>query len=414
MTNTTTMGELLMRVYDGKSITELQNLSSPFMAMLDDAVDFTIGGESFRTPVLASGDESYRYMNENDELPTPQNEEVRQTISNPTVFAGAVRITGLGKAISDGNPRAFANGLQLSIDKKIQRMGLYKEGALFRDGTGRLSAVQTAPAADTTTTPFPIYNPGAMWLRRNQIINFKNGAVDRAGATNVKLTEVNWQGNGSFATIRTDVNLNAVVSADDDLYLAGTHPAGSVGTPEIAGLDAAIATSGTYAGISRATIPEWKSNVIDAASGDVDEDLLFRSENILKVVGGLTPMEVGSTRIVWHENQQRKYFEVVVPQKQFVGLDLDAGYKKLSWNGREFVVAYTCPEDKIYMGNLDAFQRLCAPGGELQMDKTFGTPIKWAQNYDAGICYMREYCQYLVRKPNNFIRLDNLANVATR
>ena len=55
-----------------------------------------------------------------------------------------------------------------------------------------------------------------------------------------------------------------------------------------------------------------------------------------------------------------------------------------------------------------------APEGDLQIDNTFGAPIKWAQGFDAGIAYFRFYGAYAVRKPNAWARITGLNNVANR
>jgi hypothetical protein len=57
---------------------------------------------------------------------------------------------------------------------------------------------------------------------------------------------------------------------------------------------------------------------------------------------------------------------------------------------------------------------MIAPGGEMQLDQTFGPVVKWQQGYDAGVMYYRCYDNYVVRNPRRMFRLDALGNVSTR
>lgn len=411
--NTVTMGDLLVRVYDKGTVTRLQNLEVPFLSYFGEARDFTVGGRGLYFAVNPSGDEGYGFIDENSPIPTPQNEQTLQAIVNPTVFAGAVRITGLGRSISNRDPHAFASGLQYHMDYKLRRMTVYQEGAMFRDGTGALCQLAGSPGASTVTTAFPVDNPGTQWLRRNMLVDVKNTS-NVTIFSNVKITESDFVGNGTNGTLLTDVDIQ---SAPDNstLYLAGTQPAS--GTPverELLGLDAGIDTTGTYLSIPRGSVPEWESNIVDAGSTSLDEDRLLQAENRVLIIGGLSEATIRAFRIVVHPNQRRKYFEIVVPQKQFTGLALDAGYSKLTWNGHEMVATYNCPETKAYMGDFSMFQKFTAPDGEMKIDTSFGPPVKWAQGFDAGIAYWRAYCNYAMRKPNSWVRIDNLLNVTNR
>lgn len=410
--NTTTLGDLIVRVYDRGTIEELQNLEVPLLNYLGEARDFTVGGKGLYFPVNASGDEGYGFVDENSPLPAAQNEQVLQAQVNPRVFVGAVRITGLGRAISMRDPHSFASGLQYHLDEKLRRMTVYREGALFRDGTGTLCALNGAPPADTTATPYPVDTPGALWLRRNMVIDFKSGAGVTVGTA--KLVDVD----RIAGTILLDTNLGTgglnVLADNQTLHLAGTQPTGSIIEREYTGLASAIATTGTYLGLPRTganAVPEWEGNVVDAGSTDLDEDRLLQAENRVLIVGGMSQQAIRAFKVLIHPNQRRKYFELVVPQKQFTGLALDAGYSKLTWNGHEMLETHNAPPRRVWMGDLSRFQKFMAPDGDLKLDTVFGPAIKWAPGFDAGIGYFRSYDQYAVRKPNAFVLIDNLNDV---
>jgi hypothetical protein len=402
----TTLGDLLLNVYDKTSIAQLQNLESEMLDKIKEATDFQVGGNGLVFPVNLSGDEGYGFIQEQGALPPSQNEQVAQATVNPVVFVGAVKITGLARAISTGNALAFANGLQYHMDMKLKRMTAYLDTAFFRTGTGQLATYAVNPA--DTSIANAVQSPGAQWFRRNMLVDiFDANGADAMLAQAVKVTDVDLIAN----TITLAVNFGATVDISDPLYLTGTHFAGSALIPEILGLDAGISTTGSYLTLNRATFREWQSNVIAAAAADLDEDLLLQAENRIMIITGMPMSTIRNMNLIAHPNQIRKYFENMVPQRQFTGMDFDAGYSKLSWNGKPFLFAHNCPRTSLYMGDMSTYQRFTAPGGEMKLDDTFGPVIKWAQGYDAGMAYWRSYQNFAMRAPNRWLRIDNLADV---
>jgi len=402
--NATTAGDLLLRVYDKVEITQLQNLEVPLLDKLPESTDHQLGGKGFYFGILPSGDEGYGFIQEEAPIPAAQNEQVLQAIVSPVIFVGAVRVTGLGRVISMRDTHAFVNGLQLAYDKKLRRMTVYWEGGLLRDGTGRLADQSGAPSGNVVT----LKNGNVMWFRRNMLID-----VRRSNATvfgQLQITQVDFPTNSITFTQPSGGTLDG-----DSFYLAGTQPAsGAAVTREFTGLDAAMPATGTYLTQARSTTPEWAGNTIDAGGIDVTEDLLQQAENRVLIVGGVPMSEVRDQCLIWHPNQRRKYFRLVLPQKQYVGMDMDAGYRKLTWNDADIYETHNCQEDRIWRISPSLFQKFVTPEGDLQIDTTFGPAIKWAQGYDAGISYYRFYGNYAYRKPNSGAVIINLGNVVNR
>jgi hypothetical protein len=403
----TTLGDILLNVYDKTGIATLQNLESEMMMKIKESTDHQVGGNGLYFPVNLSGDEGYGFISEQAALPASQNEQIANPVVNPVVFVGAVKITGLARSISTGNALAFANGLQYHMDMKLKRMTAYLDSAFFRTGTGQLAQYAVDPA--DTAVANAIDTPGSQWIRRNMLVDiFDFSGADALLAQGVKVTDVDLINN----TITLATNFGATVGDNDPLYLTGTHIPGVTTPVEIQGLDAGIATTGTYLTIDRGVYREWQSNVIAAAGADLDEDILMQAENRILIVSGAPMSTIRGMNLIAHPNQIRKYFENMVPQRQFTGMDFDAGYSKLAWNGKPFLFAHNCPRTSLYMGEMSTYQRFTAPGGEMKLDDTFGPVIKWAQGFDAGIAYWRCYQNYAMRAPNRWLRIDALADVA--
>lgn len=399
--NTTTVGDAIVRVYDKREVTQLQNLEVPLLDMISDSTDHELGGKGFYFGITPSGDEGYGFIQEEAPIPTAQNEQTLQAKVDPVIFVGAVRVSGLGNAISKRNVHAFANQLQYHLDMKMRRMTVYWEGALFRDGTGLLANVNGAPVGNTLT----IDGGNVMWFRRNMVLDVRRSS-SLTIAPGIVVTDVD------FAANAITVSNAAGILDNDQIYLAGTQPnAGAPIEREFTGLARLCSATGTYLSQPRASVPEWEGNTIDAAGIDITEDLLLQAENRVMIVGGVSMSEVRSQVLIWHPNQRRKYFRLVLPQKQYAGLDLDAGYRSLRWNDAPIYETHNCPEEKAWRCSMDKFQKFVAPDGDLQIDTTFGPPIKWAQGFDAGLAYFRFYGNYAGRKPNAFAVIENLGNV---
>lgn len=408
MIATTTLGDLLKRVYDPATVEEAQNLEVPVLGMIGEGTDYRVGGDGLYFAVDMSGDEGFGYIAEQAAIPAAQNEQVKQAKVSPTVFVGAVRVTGLGRAISSENIMAFAQGLQFHFDKKMRRMTAYKEGVLFRDGKGVLLQYNGAPS--DTATAESVDSGVLSWVRRNMMVElFTSADAYRGGPS--KVTDIDYV--NQTITLADTI---AGAADNDKIVLAGTQPrTGTFVEREPLGLESAISLTGTYLNVARASYPEWESNVVNAAGTDIDEDRFLQAESRLYIIGGVSSGRIRDYRILIHPNQLRKYYELIIPRKEFSGSPgADASPGMLSWNGHEFVITHNCPETTAYMGDFSMWQKFTAPDGNMQIDTTFGPPIKWAPGYDGGIAYWREYCNYAVRMPNHWVKIHTLGNVANR
>ncbi len=395
-----TLDEILLRVYSKGNVTQLQNIESPIMGDIAAATDYTIGGDDFRFGVNVEGDEQYGFIFEDGGLPDPDVEDVKQAALTPKVFVGQIKFTGLSRAISSRSEHAFVNAIQYAADQKLQRMTAYREGCLFRSGTGLLSLVNGAVAGATNVN---VDGGNVMWFRPGMKITVINGSnVVQSAVGGDTIAEVDFENQRIIMASNVTYDDNASIFPS----ILGQTSATAPSERETFGLDYFLKTSGTTLGLSLSTYPTMKGNVVPASGGDVTEDFLLQSENRVMIVGGMSNSQVRDFRLAWHPNQRRKYFRLVQAQKQYVNLNLDAGYRRLTWNDHEAMETYNCPETTIYGGTWSSLEHFVAPGGEMQLDTTFGPVIKWQQGHDAGVMYYRCYDNYAVRKPNGMFALS--------
>lgn len=133
---------------------------------------------------------------------------------------------------------------------------------------------------------------------------------------------------------------------------------GAGGTNQIAGLDGggAVAATGTYAGIARATYAEWAANVL--ANGAVPRALTFSlmrdmRRKIYEASGEMPDLIVCDA--LQHEKygllfgSERRYVQEVSLRGQRIVLD--GGYRALEFDGIPVIADVNCPAGKMFFLN---------------------------------------------------------------
>ena len=405
--DTTTAGDVLQEIYSPARIQDQQHYISPIWAKMGTAPEM-IAGEALRFAVETIVDNSYAFVPEGQAIPSPNNDQVVQAVLNARPLLAQIQMSGLLRAVSGGN-YAFADVLQRNIDNKIRSIATYCEGLIPRDGTGQLALINEPSAVpDTTGGALNVDNPGTTYLRRGMNIDFFDTSTNAKEAS-AKITDVDHANNA----ITLDVDISSLIGDNSKMFLSGTQTSGSVAAREPNGMADQVKTSGTWNGLSLATYPALKGNVLAAGSVDITEDILQRAADRIEIEMGISPQNAESWIVFSHTNQKRKYLQLVRSLKQFTSLSLDAGYTALSWNGSPWITSNQMAPDTIYMGDFSKFHKFWTPFGTLQIDSEYnGTTIKWLNGFDALVIVMRTYLQFAIRCPKAFVRITGL-NVAS-
>lgn len=398
------LGDILLRQYSTEGIAEQQHYVSPMFSSLPVSPD-VIAGDSFRFAVETSGDETGGFQTEGQAIASPNNLANQQPVLNAKPYISQVQMTGLAEAIS-GSPYAFATYLDRAISQKIRSMTTYLEGALFRDGTGQLALVnEPSSVPDTTSGNLNVDTPGTTHLRVGQNVEFLDSSTNVTEAS-AKITDVDH----TNKAITLDANIASSIGDNSKIFKAGLQTSGSVATRELLGLDHQIQTSGTWHTLSLSTYPLLKGNVISASSADLSESLLQRAVDQIEIRMGLNPSNAENFGVWSHPFQRRKYLELVRSQKQFMDLNLDAGYKALTFNGMRWLTSNQAAPDQVYVGDWSKFEIFYTPYGPLQVDsQRSGGVIKQLSGFDALVVILRTYLEAAVRCPAAFCRIDGLS-----
>jgi hypothetical protein len=400
------LGDLLKRLYSSDEITQLVNLTHPALEECASEGSAQLGGSNFYFPVRTESAHGHAYIAESQDLPAGRETTVKQAVVAPTVHAGVVQLTGLSMAVSSGNAMAFARAFDENVSQTIQAMTAYKEGALFRDGSGLLTQFNGAVA---TTGAFTVDDPA--FLREGMVVDLIDSTATTRHNTNVKVQAVNW----ANKTVEFATAIAAAVDDNDRIYLADSqNDTGALQTVEPFGFESSIRASNTYLGLDRTAAgnANWAAQEISASSF-LDESLLLRGRTRITQESGVDISGMAGTfKFVCHPMQADTLFKLAIPRIRFTpgGSDFDLGNSgNPSFGDIRLVTSYQCPPSKGYLGDFQYHQSLHTPNGQLHIDTEYnGASLKWVATKDVGLVFIKEYCQFVNKKPVCFLRYDSL------
>jgi hypothetical protein len=409
--STSTLGELLKRLYASWEIEQLVNLTFPALATIFAEGSADLGGVGFYFPVRTKGAYGFAYISETGALPAGRVTEVKQAVVTPTVFAGVAELTGLSMAVSKGNAAAFARAFDENVQQLIEGMSMYKEGVAFRDGTGHLATFATVdPNGSLGASDGELFFDDVSHVRVGMVVDVLDTDLSTVHQSDVTVTNVDW----ATKSITFDANINTNAAVGDFLVIADSNAGSSAHEP--IGLEGALLASGTYLGVSRSSYPEWKAETF-AASSLFDEEVIQRARVRLTQRAGIQLTQMpGRLKLVTHPMQAEILFRLAIPRIQFSGangIDL-LNSSEVKVGGVPVVTSYMAPVDKAYLGDWKYSQALYTPGGKLHIDTEFnGASMKWVAGFDKGQVFLKEYCAFANKRPNAFVRITDL-DEATR
>lgn len=407
LTTSATLGELLKRLYSPEEIAMLIQLVSPVLDRCCKRGSAALGGSGFIFPVRTRSAHGHAYIAEGQDLPDPSQTTVLQAVVLPAVHAGVVKITGLARAISSGNAAAFASGFEEQTSHTLESMTWFDETCFFRDGSGVLTTFNGNPGA--TVGPHTVAD--VSHLRPGMQIDVIDVADYTRHSTDLVISDVDWVNK----QITLETALASAADTLDQIYIAGSQDA--TGAPivrEPLGLEASLASSGVYLGIDRGTIREWQTRSI-TASRFLDEDLIQRARTYITQITGIPLSGITSSyALLTHPNVAEALFKLVIPRVQYtMGGSFDLlNTSEVKLGNMPVITSPNCPSGTAYLGDWKYSQRLYVPGGELKMDEEHnGAALKWVSGKDSGQVYFREYHQYVVKRPNAFVKFTSITEM---
>jgi hypothetical protein len=367
----------------------MQQLSAPVYSQLKVNSNFTPSGAGAYFAVQIDGNESgigYRAAEDNT-LPTGGNERVKQARVLPKKLYAVCTFSGLAEAVSQrGGEDAFANGVTNSLSMAVRRVGAIQEVTFLRgDGTGRLTNL------DGNATTNVVDLDDARMIRPGQVVQIldNNTGLIQAGPVTVLSKS---QSGPSMTT-------SAVVTASDNngVYIFGEQ-SGAAAPAEITplGLPKLVNNLGTIYNLSRTTYPILQSQVIDASTTSLDEDMLRRLRRRIMVETAAETVD-GYAMISNHEQFDR-YTEIALPFRRFNDMRLELGAQQdvTTFEGRPWFVTWAADPSVVYFLNLGAIER----GVVRPMSIDERISMQWVPGQDAFSTVLKGYHENVGRALN--------------
>jgi hypothetical protein len=407
----TRLGELLKRLYASWEIESQVNLTYPVLAECAREGSASLGGSGFYFPVRVSSAEGHAYISETQALPVGRVSTVRQAVVTPTVHVGVVILTGLSMAVSSGSAAAFARAFDENVSQTIEAMSAYKEGCLFRTGTGILAT--TAEAGDGSGGQV-ITVDDTGFLRTGMFVDFIDDGTAAARANGKELGLIDWV--NKEVTLEASTSIPTTITSGATMHIAGSQAAtGAAAAREPVGLPSSVTSTSDYLGISRTTYPNWRGNT-KAVSGFFDEAQLLLGRTRITQETGIRLAGMGRRmKCLCHPMQADVLFKLAIPRIRYSGNEsFDLGNdSEVKFGNIQFMTTYMCPANVAYLGDWSYHQALYTPNGKLHIDTEYnGSAMKWVANYDQGIVFAKEYCAFANKRPQAFISFTSLTEAS--
>lgn len=354
-------------------------------------------------------------------LPDPLTGKKDQGTITPKYNYGSIRITGPAIEIAKGNAAAFVDGLADEIDDIYQSIIVDLNRQCHWDGHGQLGRLSAGASYTGNATWAGTFDNdiGVKYFQEGQFVDFYVSAGDSmegnttvtcaAGSrilsitpsTNVVIFEAPlaaYLTNHPTAYGFTNTNAHSI-AAGCMAIKAGMRAASSwtsaSTTTEITGLTG-IFDDGTnlssFEGITVATHPHWKANVISNSSvnRELTIDLMINAVDVTRMRSGkkvdLIRMGLG---------QRRKYANLLLPDVRFAPTVLKGGYETLTFSAGdgsiEMIIDPMTQPNMIFFEPRGVIQKYeLSPLGWGNLD---GSQLHQRAQYDEWDAFLRIYHQ---------------------
>lgn len=335
-TDLSSIAGVLKRIQEG-GVVRQQNLAHRAIDEIQkSAKKYSAAGLGFFGAISDYGNESVGAITENESFRTIDNENYQSYKVVPKILVAPISFSGLSSEAANGDEESYADAILDALDAAQERGMKDQNRQFYGVGTGALASPSATPAS--TVTSFTV--DSAQYLRKNMVVDIFNGASKSVAS--IRINNVDKVNN----IVYFNTSLGCSLTAASVLVKEHVRDTAPTDGKEMMGLKG-IVDNGTdlqtFQNLDSSAILEWQSVRIDASSGNLTSDLLQRLEDDVSVLGG-EDIET----LIMHHKQRRKYLDIVTPEKRYQDGEMDAGFKKLSFNGKELWLDADCQDNVVY------------------------------------------------------------------
>ena len=336
MITTQTADSVLKSYYLNVVSEQLDKTVNPFLACIRKTTS-DVWGRDVRQAVRYGVNGGIGAGTEDGELPKALSSGYAQFVAPLKNLYGTIEISDKAIRASQSNEGAFVDLLNDEMDSLIRSSTFNFSRMLFGDGSGLLATISAAPTPDSG-----IYNvDSTINLAEGMVVDIYTGkTLDTAGAVIATVDR-----SSKRITFTGDVG---DATQSDTLYIQNSRDL------EITGLKAVFEADELY-GIEREG-KSWLTPYKKTLFGDMTEEKLQEAIDSVEEYGG------GKINfIVCSRGVRRKLISALSAYRKTDSIDLEGGYRALSFNGIPVVADRFCPKGTMYLLDTDDFglHQLC-------------------------------------------------------
>lgn len=367
----------LKSVYLG-AVTELLNTQvNPLMAKIEQTSS-DVWGKEVRKAVSYGINGGIGAGDEDGALPSANGNNYLQFVSTLKNLFGQIEISDKAIRASADSRGAFTDLLNAELDGLLKASKFNLGRMLYGDGTGTLCTVKTAGlATDTTLVVSDSRN-----LAEGMVIDFVSSTGSVLAGAKPRISSINRTTN----TITFSVAVGVALPVGTILCLQNSYG------KEITGLGAIFDTSKPLYGCTRTAC---LTPHIETDAGAISEVMIQKAIDAVE-------MESGSTIdfIAVSADVKYAYQEYMSTYKRNIDImNLDGGFKTLSFNGIPVVYDRFVPEGCMYLLNTADFHlhQLC---DWRFLETENGKILRQNQGYPTYTATLVKYCDLICDRPN--------------
>ncbi len=336
MITTQTADSVLKSYYLGVVSEQLDKTVNPLLAEIKKTSS-DVWGRDVRKAVRFGVNGGVGAGTEDGDLPKALSSGYAQFVAPLKNLYGTIEISDKAIRAAESNEGAFVNLLNDEMDSLVRTSAFNFSRMLFGDGTGKLATISAVPSSggDEYTVDSTIN------LAEGMVVDIYTADTrDTAGAVIATVdraaNKITFEGTVTGA------------AANDVIYLQNSKDL------EITGLKAIFEADELY-GIDREG-KSWLTPYTDSSFGAMSEDALQEAIDGVEEYGG------GKVNfIVCSRGVRRKLISALSSYRKMDSVDLQGGYRALSFNGIPVVADRFCPKGTMYLLNTNDFglHQLC-------------------------------------------------------
>lgn len=378
MITLTSAENALKSVYLG-AVTELLNTQvNPLMAKIEQTSS-DVWGKEVRKAVSVGINGGVGAGDEDGALPAAHGNNYLQFVSTLKNLYGQIEISDKAIRASADDRGAFTDLLNAELDGLLKASRFNLGRMLYGDGTGKLATVSAIAAVGAES----ITVDDTRNLIEGLVIDILNPA-SIAVASGLRITSVNRKTN----TVYFNKALTAAAASGSTLYVQGSRG------KEITGLGAIFDTSKPLYGVDRSTsnllTPYIKTN-----AGAISEVMIQEAIDNVETNSGSTIDFIAVSADVKYA-----YQDYMSQYKRNIDImNLDGGFKSLSFNGIPVVYDRFVPAGTMYMLSTKDFHfhQLC---DWRFLETENGKILRQNQGYPTYTATLVKYCDLICDRPN--------------